>query len=79
MEPHRAFLKTFFSDRSGAVTLDWVALTSGAVIIGIGLVYTVFGDSDGSVSSLISGFTTELGVAATNLSGTTASPPPPLQ
>jgi len=36
-------LKAFLSDRSGGVTIDWVALAAGVLLLGIGVVYAVFG------------------------------------
>ena len=43
------FIKTFFNDESGAVTVDWVVLT--AAIVGLGLVVMT------SVSGGITGLT----------------------
>ena len=40
----------FFRDETGAVTIDWVALTSGLLLLGIIVVYAIF---DGGVSSLV--------------------------
>ena len=61
-------LRRFVADKSGAVTVDWVALTAAVVIIGIGIVYAVFDGEDG-VSGLVDNLTTELGVASTNIDG----------
>lgn len=61
--------RRFAFDKSGAVTVDWVALTAAVVIIGIGIVYAVFGGTDGGVNSLVTNLTAELGVAASNISG----------
>lgn len=36
-------IRSFGADKSGAVTVDWVALTAAVVVIGIALVYAVFG------------------------------------
>ncbi len=71
-------LNDFLNDRSGAVTLDWVALTSTVVVIGMGLVYMVFAGPDGAITTLVDNYNAELGQAATNLSGVTANTPPPL-
>ena len=40
-------IKRFFSDTSGAVTIDWVVLTAGLITLGFVLVGTV---SDGTNS-----------------------------
>lgn len=67
-----------FSDESGAITLDWVALTSSVVVIGIGLVYMVYGGEDGPISAMITNYNAELNVAGDNLTGVVGDPPPPL-
>jgi len=38
-------------DDAGAVTIDWVALTSGVLLVGIMVVYSIF---NGGVASLTS-------------------------
>ncbi len=67
-----------FSDEGGAVTVDWVTLTTSAVVIGIGLVYSIYGGEDGPISTIITNYNAELDVAADNLSGVVGDPPPPL-
>lgn len=62
-------VRRFVSDKSGAVTVDWVALTAAVVIIGIAIVYAVFGSGDDGVGGLVNNLTAELGVAASNVSG----------
>ena len=59
--------RRFVADKSGAVTVDWVALTAAVVIIGIGIVYAVFGSGEDGVNGLVTNLTSELGTAATNL------------
>lgn len=66
-------IRRFAADKSGAVTVDWVALTAAVVIIGIGIVYAVFGSGDQGVNGLVSNLGSELGVAATNISGAVAT------
>ena len=61
--------RRFVADKSGAVTVDWVALTAAVVIIGIGIVYAVFGSGEDGVNGLVTNLSSELGVAATNNSG----------
>jgi Flp pilus assembly pilin Flp len=34
-------VKNFFSDKSGAVTVDWVVLTAGLVLIPLAVVLTI--------------------------------------
>ena len=41
----------FLSDDAGAVTIDWVALTSGILLFGIMVVYAIYNNG---VSSLVS-------------------------
>ena len=41
----------FLSDDAGAITIDWVALTAGVLLLGIMVVYTIFNQG---VSSLVS-------------------------
>ncbi len=41
----------FLSDDAGAVTIDWVALTAGTLLLGIMVVYAIFNNG---VSSLVS-------------------------
>ena len=33
----------FIRDESGVVTVDWVALTGGLVMLGLAVVYSIFG------------------------------------
>lgn len=49
----------FFSDKSGAVTVDWVALTGAVVVIGIGLSYAVFAEA--GVGEIVTQFSGENG------------------
>lgn len=44
-------LERFVSDDAGAITIDWVALTSGVLLVGIMVVYAIFNNG---VSSLVS-------------------------
>ncbi len=51
----------FLSDDAGAVTIDWVALTAGILLLGIMVVYAIFNNG---VSSLVSNVNSTLvGVA----------------
>ena len=59
--------------------MDWVALTSSVVIIGIGLVYMVYGGETGQISTMVTNYNSELNSAAGNLAGTVGDPPPPLK
>lgn len=43
-------LQRFFADRSGAVTVDWVALTAGALLVGITVVYSIFTNGFGELT-----------------------------
>ncbi len=47
----------FLSDDAGAVTIDWVALTAGILLLGIVVVYAIF---DNGVKDLVSNVNTTL-------------------
>ncbi len=52
----------FLSDDAGAVTIDWVALTAGILLLGIMVVYAIFNNG---VSQLVSNVNSTLtGVSA---------------
>ncbi len=55
----------FLSDDAGAVTIDWVALTAGILLLGIMVVYAIFNNG---VSSLVSNVNSTLVGVATNVS-----------
>ncbi len=66
----------FLSDDAGAVTIDWVALTSGILLLGIMVVYAIF---NGGVSTLVSnvnstlvGVTTDVTLESVTIGGSTA-------
>ena len=40
-------IKVFTNDERGAVTVDWVALTAGILLVGIMVVYAVMNQSAG--------------------------------
>jgi len=68
-------IRRLAADKSGAVTVDWVALTAAVVIIGIGIVYAVFGTGDSGVNGLVTNLGTQLGVAAENIDGAVGTLP----
>ncbi len=43
-------LTKFLSDDAGAITIDWVALTAGVLLLGILVVYAIFNNG---VSTLV--------------------------
>ncbi len=43
-------LTKFLSDDTGAVTIDWVALTAGILLLGIMVIYAIF---NGGVAGLV--------------------------
>ena len=55
----------FLSDDTGAVTIDWVALMSGILLLGIMVVYAIFNGGVASlavnISSTLAGVTTDIG------------------
>ncbi|MGD1923452.1 MAG: hypothetical protein ACFB03_04595 [Paracoccaceae bacterium] len=50
-------LKKFINDEAGAVTIDWVALTAGILLLGIAVVYGIF---EGGVSDLATSINSNL-------------------
>ena len=60
----------FLRDESGAITIDWVALTAGILLLGITLVYAIFNNG---VASLSSNINSNLTAAGSNVS--TGTPP----
>ena len=55
----------FLRDDAGAVTIDWVALTTGVLLLGIMVVYAIFNNGVSTVVSNVN--STSLGVT-TNVS-----------
>ena len=62
-------LTKFLSDDTGAVTIDWVALTAGILLLGIMVVYAIFNNGVAglvvSINKTLAGVTTDvnLGIA----------------
>ncbi len=54
----------FFRDDTGAVTIDWVALTAGILLLGIMVVYAIF---NGGVATLVGKINATLATAATDV------------
>ncbi len=54
----------FLADDAGAVTIDWVALTAGILLLGIMVVYAIF---NGGVSPLVGSINDTLSTAATDV------------
>ncbi|MEM7269449.1 MAG: hypothetical protein AAF401_09365 [Pseudomonadota bacterium] len=67
-----AAVRRLAKNESGAVTVDWVALTAAVVIIGIGIVYAIFGTGSDGVNGLATNISTELGQAAANINDAVA-------
>ena len=55
----------FLSDDAGAVTIDWVALTSAILLVGLMVVYSIF---NGGVSSVVSNISSTLSGVSTSVS-----------
>lgn len=61
--------RDFLIDDAGAVTIDWVALTAGVLLLGILVVYAIFNNG---VSNLVSNINETLEGVAVNIdTGTT--------
>lgn len=70
-------LQRFFRARNGAVSSDWVVLTSLAVVTGVATVYYVLGE-DGGVFSIVHAMTGEIDKVNDSLTGAvqaTTTPP----
>jgi Flp pilus assembly pilin Flp len=61
----------FMADETGAVTIDWVALTAGILLLGIAVVYGIF---EGGVSQLATSINSNLSTAV-NPPGGIETPP----
>ena len=44
---------SFLRDETGAVTIDWVALTAGILLLGIALIYGIFNSGVSSLAKKI--------------------------
>lgn len=64
--------RKFWCDESGAVTIDWVSLTAGILLLGIAVVYGIF---QGGVLPLSESVNSSLAVAV-DVPGSVASGPP---
>ncbi len=53
----------FLSDDAGAVTIDWVALTAGILLLGIMVVYAIFNNG---VAGLVNSINTTLSSVTTD-------------
>ncbi len=57
----------FLSDDAGAVTIDWVALTAGILLLGIMVVYAIFNNGVSklvdNVNKTLSGITTDVSLS----------------
>ena len=60
----------FLIDDTGAVTIDWVALTAGILLLGIMVIYAIFNNG---VASLVSNINSTLEGATSNV--TIGTPP----
>jgi hypothetical protein len=65
-------LRQFMRDDTGAVTIDWVALTAGILLLGIAVVYGVF---EGGVKPLTESINSNLGIAVQVPDAVNAGPP----
>lgn len=56
--------KRFLRDEAGAITIDWVALTAGILLLGIAVVYAIFNNG---VEPLLTNINTQLQNAGTEV------------
>ena len=63
----------FLSDENGAVTIDWVALTAGILLLGIALIYGVFNSGVSQLATKINSNLVNAGTAVNVGSGPSQS------
>ncbi|WP_372605503.1 hypothetical protein [Actibacterium sp.] len=61
----RAILSQFLQDQSGAVTVDWVVLTSAVVGLAFGIIY-IFADGNQTLADAMSDQVGAINVSAGN-------------
>ena len=52
------FIKTFIADEDGAVTVDWVVLTAGIVVLGLAVGSKVAGGANAMADNIASNLST---------------------
>ena len=57
-------IKSFLNDETGAVTIDWVALTAGILLLGIAVVFSIF---QNGVTPLVQSINSQLAGASSGL------------
>ncbi len=61
----------FLSDDAGAITIDWVALTAGVLLLGILVVYAIFNNGVSAlvsnVNSTLEGVTTDISIGTVDI------------
>jgi hypothetical protein len=65
-------IEKFLRDESGAVTIDWVSLTAGGLLLGIAVVYGIY---QGGVLPLSESINSNLGNAADVPAAVNEGPP----
>lgn len=63
-------IKNFLHDETGAVTIDWVALTAGILLLGIAVVFSIFSNG---VSPLVRSINAQLSDAGAGICGDIAT------
>ena len=74
MGPKMTMFTKFLNDDDGAITIDWVALTAGILLLGIAVVYAIFNKG---VQPLINSVNSNLSTAVTVNVGTAPNPNSP--
>lgn len=77
----KSLLRAYRDDESGAITIDWVALTSGILLLGIAVVYAIFNSGVTPLTNNINSSlkTAGLGVnigSTPDMTGATGDAPP---
>ena len=63
-------IKSFLHDETGAVTIDWVALTAGILLLGIAVVFSIFSNG---VTPLVQSINEQLSAAGAGICDELAS------
>jgi hypothetical protein len=65
-------IEKFLRDEAGAVTIDWVTLTAGGLLLGIAVIYGIY---QGGVLPLSESINSNLGTAVDVPAAVTSGPP----
>jgi Flp pilus assembly pilin Flp len=64
-------IRLFVDDERGAVSIDWVTLTAGIVVLGMLVVYSVMGNSAGYLMDEFEGMNEQFATSADEIAAST--------